>query len=122
VLHIRTGAPAATDALFQIGSITKAWTAIVVLALADEGLLDLDALVVEVVPELRLADPDVTKAVTARHLLNHTSDIDGDVFTDTGRGDDSLEKYVGILGDAGQNHLSGGTSRTATPATPRWAG
>ena len=32
-----------------------------------------------------------------RHLLTHTSGIDGDVFTDTGRGDDCLEKYVGAL-------------------------
>ena len=33
-----------------------------------------------------------------RHLLTHTSGIDGDVFTDTGRGDDCLEKYVALLG------------------------
>lgn len=109
VLNVRTGAPAATDSLFQIGSITKVWTATVAMALVDEGLLELDAPVVEVLPELRLADPHVTKSVTLRHLLNHTSGIDGDVFTDTGRGDDCLEKYVGILGDAGQNHPLGVT-------------
>ena len=86
--------PATTDSVFQIGSITKVWTATVVMQLVDEGLLDLDAPVVEVLPELRLADPDVTKQVTMRHLLTHTSGIDGDVFTDTGRGDDCLEKYV----------------------------
>jgi CubicO group peptidase (beta-lactamase class C family) len=32
-----------------------------------------------------------------RHLLTHTSGIDGDVFTDTGRGDDCVERYVGLL-------------------------
>ena len=109
VLNVRTGAPATTDALFQIGSITKVWTATVVLALADEGLLDLDTPVAEVLPELRLADPEVTKSVTPRHLLNHTSGIDGDVFTDTGRGDDCIERYVGEIGDAGQNHPLGAT-------------
>jgi len=31
------------------------------------------------------------------------------VFTDTGRGDDCLEKYVDILGEAGQNHPLGAT-------------
>ena len=60
-------------------------------------------------PELRLADPDVTKQVTMRHLLTHTSGIDGDVFTDTGRGDDCVEKYVAQLGDAAQNHPLGAT-------------
>ena len=109
VLNVRTGAPVDTDALFQIGSITKVWTATVAMALVDEGLLDLDTPVAEVLPELRLADPEVTKSVTPRHLLNHTSGIDGDVFTDTGRGDDCLERYVDLLGEAGQNHPVGAT-------------
>ena len=37
-------------------------------------------------PSSGSSDPDVTKSVTIRHLLTHTSGIDGDVFTDTGRG------------------------------------
>ncbi len=98
-----------TDSLFQIGSIGKVWTATVVMQLVDEGLLDLDAPIVEALPELRLADPDVTKQVTMRHLLTHTSGIDGDVFTDTGRGDDCLEKYVAALDDVAQNHPLGAT-------------
>jgi dipeptidyl aminopeptidase/acylaminoacyl peptidase/CubicO group peptidase (beta-lactamase class C family) len=109
VLHIGTGVPVTTEALFQIGSITKVWTATVAMMLVDEGLLALDSPIAEVLPELRLADPDVTKSVTLRHLLNHTSGIDGDVFTDTGRGDDCLEKYVEVLGEAGQNHPLGAT-------------
>ena len=52
-------------------------------------------------PSCGSSDPDVTKTVTLRHLLTHTSGIDGDVFTDTGRGDDCLEKYVDLLADAG---------------------
>ena len=44
-----------------------------------------------------------------RHLLTHTSGIDGDVFTDTGRGDDCLEKYVELLADVAQNHPLGAT-------------
>lgn len=109
VLNNRTGVAVTTDSLFQIGSVSKVWTATVVMQLVDEGLLELDGPVVEVLPELRLSDPDVTKRVTLRHLLNHTSGIDGDVFTDTGRGDDCLEKYVEQLADAGQNHPLGAT-------------
>jgi dipeptidyl aminopeptidase/acylaminoacyl peptidase/CubicO group peptidase (beta-lactamase class C family) len=109
LLNLDTKQPVTADSIFQIGSITKVWTATVVMQLVDEGLADLDAPVVEVLPELRLADPDVTKQVTLRHLLNHTSGIDGDVFTDTGRGDDCIEKYVALLGEQTQNHPLGAT-------------
>ena len=104
--------------MFQIGSITKVWTATVVMQLVDEGLLDLDTPVVEVLPELRLADPDVTKSVTMRHLLTHTSGIDGDVFTDTGRGDDCLEKYVDAARPTRRRTTrSARPGPTATPAS-----
>ncbi len=109
VLNKDTGAGVTKDTVFQIGSITKVWTATVVMQLVDEGLLDLDTPVVGILPELRLADPDVTRQVTMRHLLTHTSGIDGDVFTDTGRGDDCLGKYVASLGEVAQNHPLGAT-------------
>lgn len=109
VLNTATGVEVTDDSVFQIGSITKVWTATVAMQLVDEGLLDLDAPVADVLPELRLADPDVTKQVTLRHLLTHTSGIDGDVFTDTGRGDDCIEKFVGLLPEVAQNHPLGAT-------------
>jgi CubicO group peptidase (beta-lactamase class C family)/dienelactone hydrolase len=100
---------ATADTLFQIGSMSKVWTATMAMQLVDEGKLDLDAPVAEVLPELRLADPDVAKTVSMRHLLNHTSGIDGDVFTDTGRGDDCVAKYVALLSEQKQNHPLGAT-------------
>jgi dipeptidyl aminopeptidase/acylaminoacyl peptidase/CubicO group peptidase (beta-lactamase class C family) len=109
VLNKDTGVEVSKDTVFQIGSITKVWTTTVLMQLADEGLLDLDAPVVEVLPELRLADQEVTKQVTTRQLLTHTSGIDGDVFTDTGRGDDCVEKYVASLAEVAQNHPLGAT-------------
>ncbi|MFF1923904.1 serine hydrolase [Streptomyces sp. NPDC058221] len=109
VLNKDTGVEATEDSLFQIGSITKVWTTTLIMQLADEGKLDLDAPVTEVLPELRLSDPYTTKQVTVRHLLTHTSGIDGDIFTDTGRGDDCLEGYVDQLGTAAQMHPLGAT-------------
>jgi CubicO group peptidase (beta-lactamase class C family) len=100
---------ATTDTLFQIGSMSKVWTATLAMQLVDEGKLDLDAPVAEVLPELTLGDADVAKTVTMRQLLSHTSGIDGDVFTDTGRGDDCLEKYVGLMSEVKQNHPLGAT-------------
>jgi CubicO group peptidase (beta-lactamase class C family) len=104
LLNLRTGVETTTDAVFQLGSISKVWTATLVMQLVDEGKLHLDAPIVEVMPELRLGDPGVAAKLTMRHLLTHTSGIDGDIFTDTGRGDDCLEKYAAALAEAAQNH------------------
>ena len=108
-LNLATGAPATAQSIFQIGSISKVWTATVAMQLVDEGLIDLDAPVIDVMPELTLRDADVNAKVSLRHLLTHTSGIDGDLFTDTGRGDDVLEKYTALLSELPQNHPLGAT-------------
>jgi CubicO group peptidase (beta-lactamase class C family) len=99
VLRLATGVTATTDSVFQIGSITKVWTATLVLQLADEGLLELDAPVRRYLPELRLRDEATTAAITVRQLLCHTAGFEGDIFTDTGRDDDCVAKFVDTLGD-----------------------
>src|SRR3954454_17008925 len=83
VLNIRTGVEVTPDSLFQIGSITNVWTATLVMQLVDEGKLDLDVPVVTYLPDFKVADAEVTRTVTTRHLLAHTSGIDGDKFLDT---------------------------------------
>ena len=102
VLNLDTRVEVTTDSVFQIGSVTKSYTATLVLALADAGLLELDRPVVSYVPELELADPDVRERLTLRHLLAHTSGIDGDHFLDLGRGEDVLARYLTTCGDLAQ--------------------
>ncbi len=109
LLSKATGVEVTPDSLFQIGSITKVWTATLVMQLVDEGALDLDAPVAEVLPGFRVADPVVSRTVTTRQLLTHTSGIDGDVFTDTGRGDECIERYVACMSEIAQNHPLGAT-------------
>ena len=107
VLNLATGVPATPDSLFQIGSISKVWTATVVMQLVDEGLVGLDEPVQRYLPAFRVSDPDVSATVTIRHLLAHNSGIDGDHLEDTGRGDDVLEKYVTSCADLRQVHPIG---------------
>jgi CubicO group peptidase (beta-lactamase class C family) len=109
VINRNTGVEATTDTLFQIGSISKVWTTTVVMQLVDEGKLDLDAPVRDVIGDFAVADEDVAAKVTLRHLLSHTSGIDGDHFLDCGRGDDCLEKYVAATPTLGQTHPLGAT-------------
>ena len=97
VLSHATGVEATADSVFQIGSITKTWTATLVMQLADEGLLDLDATVVEYLPDFGLADSEAARTMTVRQLLSHTAGFEGDIFTDTGWNDDCVEKYVATL-------------------------
>ncbi|WP_405149108.1 beta-lactamase family protein [Sphaerisporangium sp. NBC_01403] len=94
VLSTATGVEATVDSVFQIGSVTKVLTATLVMQLVGEGQVDLDAQVRTYLPGFREA--------TVRQLLCHTSGFEGDVFTDTGKGDDCLEKYVDLLADVPQ--------------------
>jgi CubicO group peptidase (beta-lactamase class C family) len=97
VLNSATKVPVTTDSLFQVGSITKIWTATMIMQLIDEGLLSLDTTVSRALPGVRLGAGDVGDRVTVRHLLTHTSGIDGDIFIDTGRGDECVQRYVDEL-------------------------
>ncbi|MEY9940702.1 serine hydrolase domain-containing protein [Streptacidiphilus sp. MAP5-3] len=103
VLSLHTRVETTTDSVFKIGSITKIWTATLVQQLVNDGVLDLDRPVRDYMPGFRLSDPAATEVLTARHLLTHTGGIDGNHFTDTGRNDDAIEKFVATLADA--DHL-----------------
>ncbi|MDR0283418.1 MAG: beta-lactamase family protein [Propionibacteriaceae bacterium] len=109
VLNANTGRATTVDSLFQIGSISKTWTATVIMQLVDEGKISLDQPVKDILPDFRLSTDDLTNGMTIRNLLNHTSGIDGDVFVDTGRGDDNLAKYLTELETAVQIFPVGAT-------------
>lgn len=102
VLNKDTGVESTVDSLFQIGSITKVWTTTLAMQLVDEGLLDLDKPVRSYLPEFVLADDDAASRITVRQLTCHTSGFEGDIFTDTGVGDDCVEKLVATLSDVPQ--------------------
>lgn len=94
VTSIETEYPIRPDTLLQIGSISKVFTAMLVMRLVEAGKLDLDTPVVEYVPELKLADETAQQTITLRHLLAHTSGLEGDRFDDYGLGDDALAKAI----------------------------
>src|ERR1700678_2191987 len=54
VLNSATQVPVTPDSLFQIGSITKIWTATMIMQLIEEGLLALDTTVADALPGIRL--------------------------------------------------------------------
>ena len=75
VQDLESNRPVTAETLFRIASMTKAFTALTVLKLRDDGKLHLDALAETYVPELRgwkyptLDSP----RIRVRDLLNHTA-------------------------------------------------
>ncbi|MEV5541888.1 serine hydrolase domain-containing protein [Saccharopolyspora shandongensis] len=102
ILNKATGVESTVDSVFQIGSITKVWTTTLAMQLVDEGKLDLDRPVRDYLPEFALGDDSAAAAITVRQLTCHTAGFEGDIFTDTGTGDDCVEKLVATLSDVPQ--------------------
>jgi CubicO group peptidase (beta-lactamase class C family) len=111
VVSLETGYPARADTLFQIGSITKLFTATLCMLLVEEGKLALDTPIVAYLPDFTLADADAQARLTLRMLLSHSGGFNGDHFADFGMGDDALSAYVASL------H----TLEQQTPAGEVWA-
>lgn len=76
---LESGASADPDTMFRIGSVTKQFTAALIVQAATAGKLTLDATLDSFVPDFPLQG----KKVTIRQLLNHSSGIPN--YTDIGK-------------------------------------
>ena len=70
---VELGSPTPPDAVYEIGSVTKQFTAAAVFQLRDAGALSLDDEITRFLPDY----PTQGHHVTIRRLLNHTSGIKG---------------------------------------------
>lgn len=94
VVNRRTGVEVTADSLFMIQSITKVWTATLVMQLVDEGRVELDVPVRVYLPGFRTADDQASARITVRHLLTHTGGFEGDIWAATTAGEDALQRFV----------------------------
>ncbi|MFC9541866.1 serine hydrolase domain-containing protein [Lysinibacillus sp. NPDC056959] len=74
--------PLTKDTLYGIGSVSKMYAAAAVMKLVDEGKVDLDAPVVDYVPDFKMKD-ERYKRITPRMLLNHSSGLQGTGYGNT---------------------------------------
>ncbi len=65
--------PARLDHRYEIGSISKTFTSLLIYALVDDKLIDLDEPVTTYLPWFVGGEPDAP--MTARHLLSHTAGL-----------------------------------------------
>ncbi|CAN5859242.1 serine hydrolase domain-containing protein [soil metagenome] len=98
VINLNHPVPVKPETRFQVGSISKVFTATTVMMLVEQGKLDLDAPVINLIPDLPLTHEPLRNTITLRHLLNHSTGFEGDVFPDNGPGDDALERAVAEFG------------------------
>ncbi len=85
--NLELAVPARKETVFEIGSVTKQFTATLVLKLMEEGKLGLDEKISRYLGEL----PAAWSNITVRHLLTHTS---------------GLRNYTGLPGMEASKHLT----------------
>jgi CubicO group peptidase (beta-lactamase class C family) len=94
ISNIETGMPVTADMLFRIGSVTKLFTAFVLVTLAEEGKIKLDAPIGNYVKGL---DPQLSQ-VTVHQLLSHTAGMTDESPSDYGPHEEAaLSAYVHSL-------------------------
>ncbi|MCA1711815.1 MAG: serine hydrolase [Actinobacteria bacterium] len=90
--------PVTAGTLFPIGSSTKTFTAAVCASLVDEGELDLDQPVRELLPGFRLHDPVASELLSVRDCLSHRSGLPRhDLLWFAGEGRLSREELIAAL-------------------------
>ncbi len=89
-----TGEPNTPETRFKLASVHKQMNAALVLAMARDGLLDLDGSLCQGIPECPASLADVTY----HHVLTHTSGI-GELTDDEGMQIQSNEDALRVIGD-----------------------
>jgi cyclic peptide transporter len=113
-LEKRTPVTAAT--LFQLGSCSKAFTALAVMQLLNTGVLRTDALVTDYIPWFHAEYKGKPAAITLLQLLHHTSGIPWQTIAgipETNKAD-ALEQTVRKLSGITLHHLPGKEFEYAT--------
>lgn len=122
VADIGSNTPVTEDTVFRIGSITKTFTAIAVMQLWEQGLVELDAPANDYLRGFKLAPAKAGfRPATLRHLLTHTAGVRA-----VRRPSDLLRPTLGWGSRVGRHapalaeHYQGGLRVDVEPGT-KWA-
>ena len=114
--NLETSEPATPGCVYELGSMTKQFTAMAVLMLVHERKLSLDDSITRHIPEA----PEAWREVTIRHLLNHTSGIPSHtemavIHADEGK-DYTRENLLGLIAKPAMKFRPGDAGPTTTAA------
>jgi CubicO group peptidase (beta-lactamase class C family) len=103
VQSLETCVPVTTNSIFCVASIAKCFVASAIMQLVEQGRLQLDAPLIEYLPDFRLDDERFDQ-ITVRQMLSHTSgmpDMDeaeyDEMVAQPEFDESALERYVGSL-------------------------
>ena len=96
--NLEVGAAVTRDTVFELGSLTKQFTAVAVMMLVEDGKLRLDDSIATHLPEV----PGAWRGITIRHLLTHSS---------------GLREYLSVPGLPDRAHALGHREMTGLFAT-----
>ena len=115
--NLNTEAPMTSDTGFLLGSISKVLVTSMLMRFVERGTVGLEDRVIELLPELRLADRETLEELRVVNLVNHSSGIDAsDYAPDPGRGKYAIRRYVELLADKGQLYPLGRHISYCNPA------
>jgi CubicO group peptidase (beta-lactamase class C family) len=97
VTSVEDPRPVTPDTVFELASLSKTVTASAVMALVQQGKLDLDAPVRRWIPTFRVQDEAASASITLRHLLTHSSGFEPRYTVE--QGDGALARWVPKMGD-----------------------
>jgi len=106
---IARGTAVSPQTVFDLASCSKSFTALAVLLLWYDGLIDLDQSFKYYVPEFKLDDNGATVDITVRQLLNQTSGLPGTFSEPVAyhQGPDAMDKLVAAMQNVGISHSPG---------------
>ena len=99
VTNVRTRSAVVPETLFAAGSVTKIFTASLMMSYVDAGLVDLDSPVQALLPDFTLQDHGRSRLVTVRMLLDHTSGLPGNWMLDLPKSPHMIADLVARLAD-----------------------
>ncbi|MGD1961437.1 MAG: cyclic peptide export ABC transporter [Fulvivirga sp.] len=108
--------PVTSETLFEIGSCSKAFTAMAVIQLQQRGIIDFKDPVSEYIPWFRVLYNNSVVNITIEHLLHHTSGIPWSTLATIPQSDatDALEQTVKGLVEIELDELPGEKFQYAT--------
>lgn len=84
---VETQKPLTENSVFPIASLSKAFASLLMLKLEEEGKININTPVVEILPDFKLASDDATKGFTIAKLFQHRSGLPSfayDTLVETG--------------------------------------
>lgn len=113
---MKTKTPVTSHTLFELGSTSKAFTALAILQLENQGLLKRSDNVQKYIPWLSLAYKGEEQVMTIQQLLSHTSGIPSNSITriPESTADNALELTIKTLLDHPLNRKPGSSFEYAT--------